>query len=75
MQLSPHRYLTPTQLADRWQCDIVKVWRWLRVGRLPGTRLGHVWLIDLADVLEIERVGGLLRRDAISPVSLRGNSL
>jgi len=70
MQLPPHKCLTAGQVSARWGLPVEKVWRWLRTGRLPAQRLGHVYLISVADVLEIEARGGIPRRDAIMPISL-----
>jgi excisionase family DNA binding protein len=49
-------YLTPEQVADRLQVVVETVYRWLRTGKLRGSRLGRkTWRVaepDLNDFMK-----------------------
>jgi hypothetical protein len=52
--LSPPKYLTPKQLADRWQCSTMKLKRMRKAGRLPVSYIGRAARFTLSDVERIE---------------------
>ena len=42
----PDNYLTTAQVAQRLGRDASQVRRWCESGRLPATKLGHIWAIE-----------------------------
>lgn len=48
------KFLTPKQLAARWQCSLMKLRRMRRAGILPVHYLGASARYPLADVERIE---------------------
>lgn len=47
-------FLTPQQLAERWQCSLMKLRRMRRAGQLPVLYIGRSARYRLADVERIE---------------------
>lgn len=52
------RYLTLTQVAERWQCSADTVRRLIHLGQLAGIRIGRVWRVDAMDVERYEKGHG-----------------
>ena len=51
-------YLTPEQVADRLQVVVETVYRWLRSGKLRGSRLGRkVWRVAESDLNDFMKAG------------------
>ncbi|MFZ5823874.1 MAG: helix-turn-helix domain-containing protein [Bacillota bacterium] len=58
-------YLTPEQVAERFQVTAKTVRDWLRTGELVGVKLGRSWRIkesDLDRMVEMERLNVLVER-------------
>jgi hypothetical protein len=47
-------FLTPKQLANRWQCSIEKLKRMRRAGSLPVFYIGRTARYAIGDVVKIE---------------------
>lgn len=51
-------YLTPEQVADRLQVVVETVYRWLRSGKLRGSRLSRkVWRVAESDLNDFMKAG------------------
>lgn len=46
---------TPEELAERWKCSAVTVYRMLNAGTLAGFRLGKAWRIRETEIIEYEK--------------------
>lgn len=45
---------TPEELAERWRCSAVTVYRLLNDGRLAGFRVGRAWRVPEEAVRQYE---------------------
>lgn len=52
--MSDTRYLTPTELAERYQRPVTWVTRQAKAGVLPGIKVGHTWRFDPEDIARYE---------------------
>jgi hypothetical protein len=52
--LSPQPFITPKQLAARWQCSLMKLRRMRRAGTLGVHYIGRSARYSVADVQRIE---------------------
>lgn len=41
------------EVADLLRVHDQTIWRWLKSGKLPGTKVGHSWRIDPDDVRKL----------------------
>ncbi len=48
--MTSERYLTVAEVAEQLRVTTPTVWRWLRTGQLPGSRLPGGWRIRASDV-------------------------
>ena len=70
--ISATHYVTPPQLAKRWQVKLANIYSWIRSGDLPAINMSTGeerprWRLTEADVSDFER----RRRTTASPVSAR----
>jgi len=64
-EVAMSEYLTPEQVADRFQVTPKTVREWLRSGKLVGIKIGRGWRIkesDVARMVEAERLQVWLER-------------
>jgi excisionase family DNA binding protein len=58
----PKQPLTLLQVADKLGVHYMTVYRYVRTGRLPATRVGGIWQVDRADVALVRRPKNRMRR-------------
>lgn len=47
--MSKTRFLTPEEIAEDLRVSLEAVYRWLRLGILPGKKFGSLWRIRTED--------------------------
>ena len=50
----PKKPLTLQQAADKLQVHYMTVYRYVRTGKLPATRVGSVWQVDPDDLAQLK---------------------
>jgi excisionase family DNA binding protein len=67
-------YFTPEQVAERLQLAVETIYRWLRTGKLRGTRMSHkAWRVadeDLRSFMTKQNVSDLLFEDYLAEYKL-----
>ena len=56
-EISKLRLLKPEEVADRLGVSTLTIKKWLRNGKLPGVKVGHLWRIDEADLEKFIEAG------------------
>ena len=50
----PGKVYTPEEIAERWRCSAVTVYRLLNAGKLGGFRVGRGWRVPAESVSAYE---------------------